>query len=114
MPAALMAPRARPIPNLPTERERRAVVVGDESDERRPTGEVLAGTASTRSGRGGPPWRPSCSFKCIDETGDAAWSFRTTHPLNLEELLGALTVQVETLKRKLVRTWEDEDPDDRD
>ena len=46
MPAALMAPRARPIPNLPTERERSAV--GDESDERRPIGEVLAGTVSTR------------------------------------------------------------------
>jgi len=49
--------------------------------------------------------------KCLDEEGDIAWSFRTSEQMNLEELLGALQVQTETLKRKLVRAWEDEDPD---
>jgi hypothetical protein len=29
----------------------------------------------------------------------------------LEELLGALVVQVETLTRKLTKSWENEDPD---
>ena len=31
--------------------------------------------------------------------------------VHLEELLGALVIQVETLKRKLTRSWEDEGPD---
>lgn len=43
--------------------------------------------------------------------GDVVWSFRTSKSFNLEELLGALVVQTETLKRKLVRQWEDDDPD---
>lgn len=47
--------------------------------------------------------------KSLDETGETAWSFRTSEPLNLEELLGALTVQADVLRRKLVRSWEDED-----
>jgi len=49
--------------------------------------------------------------KSLDETGDAAWSFRTSEPLNLEELLGALTVQTEVLRRRLVRLWDNEDED---
>ena len=49
--------------------------------------------------------------KALDEDGEVAWAFRSSEPFNLEELLGALTLQVETLKRKLVRDWEDGDPD---
>ena len=59
-------------------------------------------------------WTPLASFvlvKCLDEDGDVAWSFRTSEPFNLEELLGALVVQAETLKRKLARQWEEGDPD---
>ncbi|MEV8506808.1 hypothetical protein AB0368_18630 [Actinoplanes sp. NPDC051475] len=59
-----------------------------------------------------PGWTPLEAFvlvKCLDEDGDHSWSFRTTNPLNLEELLGALTVQVEVLRRKLVSHWDDED-----
>ena len=57
-------------------------------------------------------WTPLEAFvliKCLDEDGDHSWSFRTTNPLNLEELLGALTVQVEVLRRKLASHWDDED-----
>ena len=50
-------------------------------------------------------------MKSLDEEGGTAWSFRTSEQFNLEELLGALVVQVETLKRKLTKSWEDEDPD---
>lgn len=88
--------------------------MSDGSDERRPIGEVLAGHGLHPLAGGWTALKAFMLVKCIDETGDAAWSFRTTHPLNLEELLGALTVQVETLRRKLVRQWEDEDPDERD
>ena len=44
--------------------------------------------------------------------GQSAWSFRNSEPMNLEELLGALTIQVDVLRRKLVRQWEDEDDDE--
>ena len=47
--------------------------------------------------------------KCMDEDGDSSWSFRTTNPLNLEELLGALTVQVELVKRRLLNGWDEVD-----
>ena len=59
-------------------------------------------------------WTPLQAFvlvKCLDEQGDIVWSFRTSEQMNLEELLGALLVQTETLKRKLVSAWEDENPD---
>ncbi len=46
--------------------------------------------------------------KSFDETGETAWSFRISEPLNLEELLGALTVQAEVLRRKLARMREDD------
>ena len=34
-------------------------------------------------------------LKVLDADGDTAWSYRTTNRLNREELLGALTVQVD-------------------
>lgn len=49
-------------------------------------------------------------MKALDDEGDVVWSFRTSEQFNLEELLGALVVQTETLRRKLVRNWEDDDP----
>ena len=61
-----------------------------------------------------PGWTPLQAFvlvKSLDEGGSTAWSFRTSEQFNLEELLGALVVQVETLKRKLANAWDDEDPD---
>ncbi len=41
-----------------------------------------------------------------DADGDTAWSFRTSSPPNDEELLGALQVQVELLKRRLLAEWD--------
>ena len=82
------------------------------SDDRIPIEQVLRGFEIHPLEEG---WTPLAAFvlvKSLDETGDTAWSFRTSEPLNLEELLGALTVQVEVLKRKLARLWEDEDEDD--
>lgn len=37
--------------------------------------------------------------------GNVSWSFRTTAPPNLEELLGALQVQVDLLRRRLLEEW---------
>jgi hypothetical protein len=50
-----------------------------------------------------------CAFvlaKVLDREGNPSWSFRTTEPPNREELLGALTVQVELLKASLTEEWE--------
>jgi len=80
-------------------------------DERIPIEQVLPGHRLHPLDEG---WTPLASFnlvKCLDEDGDVAWSFRTSEQFNLEELLGALVVQAETLKRKLARQWDDDDPD---
>ncbi len=53
-------------------------------------------------------WTPLASFnliKCLDGDGDVVWSFRTSEQFNLEELLGALVVQTELLKRKILQSW---------
>ena len=50
--------------------------------------------------------------KYLDSDGDPAWAMRTTHRLNREELLGALTVQTEYLRQSLVSEWIDADDDD--
>lgn len=76
-------------------------------EERLPIEQVLPGHRLHPLKEG---WTPLASFnlvKCLDEDGDVAWSFRTSEPLNLEELLGALVVQTEVLKRKLTRAWDD-------
>jgi hypothetical protein len=80
-------------------------------EERRPIEEVLPGQAIHPLPEGWTPMEAFVLIKCMDGGGDSAWNFRTTNPLNLEEWLGALTVQVETIKRKLVSDWEDEDGD---
>jgi hypothetical protein len=82
-----------------------------EDDERLPIEEVLPGHRLHPMEDG---WTPLASFnliKCLDGDGDVVWAFRTSEPFNLEELLGALVVQAETLKRKLIQQWEDDDPD---
>ena len=75
-------------------------------DDRIPIGEALPGFMLHPLKDGWTPLEAFVLVKCLDDDGDHSWSFRTTNPLNLEELLGALTVQVELLRRKLVRSWE--------
>jgi hypothetical protein len=56
-------------------------------------------------------WTPVEAFvliKCLDESGEAAWSYRTTNRLNREELLGALIVHTDLLRRELVDEWNDD------
>jgi hypothetical protein len=38
-------------------------------------------------------------LKVLDADGDVGWSYRRTNRLNREELLGALTVQVDVLRK---------------
>jgi hypothetical protein len=44
----------------------------------------------------------------LDADGDVGWSYRTTNRLNREELLGALTVQVDVLRKELRDEWDDD------
>jgi hypothetical protein len=59
-----------------------------------------------------PGWTPVEAFilvKCLDEEGRVTWAYRTTAQLSREELLGALTVQVDVLRKELRDEWDDED-----
>ena len=56
---------------------------------------------------GSTPLQAFVLVKSLDQDGQSAWSFRTSEPMNLEELLGALVVQVNVLKRKLTDCWDD-------
>jgi hypothetical protein len=44
-------------------------------------------------------------LQCADSEGERTWSYRTTSQFNLEELLGALTVQVELVRQELLQAW---------
>jgi len=59
-----------------------------------------------------PGWTPLQAFvlvKALDEQGEAGWSFRTSESLNLEELLGALIIQTDLLRKRLLANWTSED-----
>lgn len=87
-----------------------SVVVNDE--DRKPINEVLPGFSLHPLSDGWTPLQAFVLIKSLDEAGEASWSFRTSEPFNLEELLGALTVQAEVLRNKLVAHWADDDSDD--
>jgi hypothetical protein len=57
-------------------------------------------------------WTPLAAailVKCLDENGTASWAFRTTDDMNDEELLGALTVRTDLLRRGLVESYAETD-----
>lgn len=86
-------------------------VFGVESDERVPIAEALPGFKLHPLEDGWTPLHAFVLVKALDDDGDSRWTFRTSEKLNLEELLGALTVQVDILRDKLMELWdEDEDP----
>lgn len=78
-------------------------------DERSPIEQVLPGMSLHPLEKGWTPLQAFVLVKALDDDGDPAWCFRTSEQLNLEELLGALTLQVDLLRRKLVKLWEDDD-----
>jgi hypothetical protein len=77
-------------------------------DERIPVEQVLPGMTLHPLEAGWTPVEAFVLVKCLDEQGGASWVYRTTAAPNREELLGALAVQTELLRRELVRDWEDE------
>ncbi len=82
------------------------------NEERRPIGDVLPAFALHPLEEGWTPLQAFVLIKSLDEAGDTSWWFRTSEQLNLEELLGALIVQVEMLKQKLVDQWDDDEDEE--
>ena len=72
--------------------------------ERRDISEVLPGLMLHPLDEGA---RPSFLFALIKYEDDegSGWVYRTSSAPNREELLGALSVQVELLKRELSEEW---------
>jgi hypothetical protein len=82
-----------------------------DSDERVPIDEALPGFKLHPLDHGWTPLHAFVLVKALDEDGDSRWTFRTSEQLNLEELLGALTVQVDILRDKLMDAWDEDDGD---
>ncbi|GAA4361680.1 hypothetical protein [Angustibacter luteus] len=78
------------------------------TEERQPIEQVLPGQTLHPLDEGEVPLFTFALIKCLDRDGDVTWSFRTSESANLEELLGAMTVQVDLLRRRLTAEWGDE------
>ncbi len=81
----------------------------DEDGGRLPIADVLPGMGLHPLDEGWTPLEAFVLVKSLDENGNASWSYRTTHPPNREELLGALVVQTELLRRELADQWDSEE-----
>ena len=66
-----------------------------------PIGDVLPGMGLHPLDEGEVPLSAFVLVKLLDADSDPQWSFRTTEPPNLEEILGALIVQVDLLKASI-------------
>ena len=86
----------------------------DGDDDRRPIEDVLGGLEIHPLPRNWSALEGIVLVKCLDEEGGPSWAFRTTAGINDEELLGALTVRIEILKRELLADYSAEGPDEDD
>ena len=76
-------------------------------EERIPIEHVLPGMGLHPLPEGWTPVEALVLIKCLDEDGDPTWSYRTTAAPNREELLGALIVHTDLLRKELLDDWED-------
>ncbi|MEW6471155.1 MAG: hypothetical protein AB1679_02705 [Actinomycetota bacterium] len=81
------------------------------AEERQPIAEVLQGLEIHPLEPGWTAIEALVLMKCLDEEGHVSWAYRTTHRLNREELLGALVVHTDVLRRELADEWIDDDSD---
>ncbi len=78
----------------------------EDQGPRVPVGEALAGLSLEPLPEGWTPLGVFALVACTDEEGERSWSVRVEGLDNDEELLGALNVQAELLRRRLVADWE--------
>ena len=81
-------------------------------EERKPIAQVLQGLEIHPLEPGWTAIEALVLMKCLDEEGHVTWAYRTTHRLNREELLGALVVHTDVLRRELADEWLDDDNHD--
>lgn len=94
------------VPTHPRGAVERAIIRGVTDNGRIPIEQALPGMAIHPFDEGEVPLSAFVLVKVLDAEGNPTWSFRTTEPPNREELLGALTVQVDLLRKSLVEDWE--------
>jgi hypothetical protein len=75
-------------------------------DDRVPIEQVLSGLKIHPLEDGEQATEAFVLMKVRDADGGSTWSYRTTKAPNREELLGALMVQVDLLRRELVSDWD--------
>lgn len=83
-----------------------------EEEEEVPVGQALNGLNVYPLPEGWTALGAIVLVKCLDEEGRSSWAFRTTDGLSDEELLGALTVRTDLLRRKLYDDYTSDDDDD--
>lgn len=81
----------------------------DSDQGRKPIEQVLGGLHVHPLPAGWTALEGIVLVKCLDEDGRASWAFRTTAGLNDEELLGALTVRTDLLRKELLESFQNED-----
>lgn len=74
-------------------------------DQRLPIGEVLASLAIDPLSDGATALEAFVLIKVRYDDGEDSWCYRTTREPNREELLGALTVQIDLLRKELLDDW---------
>lgn len=80
-------------------------------EERLPISEVLPGMEIHALAAGEVPVSVFAIVKTMNADGEIGWGFRTSEAPNREELLGALTVQVDLLRASLAADWSVDDSD---
>ncbi|MFC4591278.1 hypothetical protein [Sphaerisporangium corydalis] len=80
-----------------------------EDDDHIPVGDALAGLAVPALPEGWTALGAIILVKCFDDEGRSSWAFRRTDGLNDEELLGALMVRTDLLRRELYEAYTGED-----
>jgi len=74
----------------------------DDPDDRVPIADVLPGLEIHPLTTGATAMEAFVLIKLLDGEGHSTWAYRTTHSLNREELLGALVVHVDVLRKELL------------
>lgn len=50
--------------------------------------------------------------KCLDDEGHPSWAFRETEGINVEEIIGVLTIQLDLLRERAVDLFRGDEDDD--
>jgi hypothetical protein len=83
--------------------------IPEEGEHRVPIAQVLAGLEIHPLEPGYTAIEAFLLVKALDDSGSQTWAYRTTNRLNREELLGALIVQTDVLRKELRDEWDDDE-----